>query len=343
MEKSNGVCTSDKDPLLDDEILNQKSLYGIDNFRFNKGGRQTSFTEYVAEIKNVYVEPSFFVIIRGWNTIIKESLIYDWYQISIKKYLFARITRSNMARLDHAILFDGKVGLNYFHFYNDVICKIFKIQQYFTSEQPLLISKELYDSKLFRYFLQFSFLNKWNWQVAGSADYMHIKKLYFLKYREYDRDGLGKVAGIARKASFQYDERFTKIFINRRERYGRYIQNFNSLQPVLNENGFLIVYLEDLSIPEQINLFANAKIIIAIHGAGLTNIIFTLENDPLILEIFPSDFVPTHYFWLANAFSLNYKAFMAGNMHNNSYFEIDVERFKRNLLLLLRAKASKNI
>ena len=58
-----------------------------------------------------------------------------------------------------------------------------------------------------------------------------------------------------------------------------------SLRPLLNEDeliaclpDFVAVKLEQLSIVEQIELFAGADIIVAPHGAGLTNIVFAREG-----------------------------------------------------------------
>ena len=47
---------------------------------------------------------------------------------------------------------------------------------------------------------------------------------------------------------------------------------------------FKIYVLEEMSYIEQVKLFAQAKAIVAPHGAGLTNLIFA-EN-PIILELF---------------------------------------------------------
>lgn len=50
----------------------------------------------------------------------------------------------------------------------------------------------------------------------------------------------------------------------------------------LLDNGFNTVFLEDLSVPEQIELFSTAKVIIAMHGAALTNIIFSGKSTTII-------------------------------------------------------------
>ncbi|MDX2109029.1 MAG: glycosyltransferase 61 family protein [Verrucomicrobiota bacterium] len=50
--------------------------------------------------------------------------------------------------------------------------------------------------------------------------------------------------------------------------------NQNEVSRVLELLGFQTVFLENISVLEQINLFSNAKLIISQHGAGLTNCVF---------------------------------------------------------------------
>ena len=75
-----------------------------------------------------------------------------------------------------------------------------------------------------------------------------------------------------------------KIFISRRKALGRRISNENEVLEALKPLGFTAYLLEEMSYIQQVKLFAQAKIIIAPHGAGLTNLIFA--DSPIILELF---------------------------------------------------------
>ena len=50
----------------------------------------------------------------------------------------------------------------------------------------------------------------------------------------------------------------------------------------LDKNGFIVVYLEDFCVEEQISLFNEAEVIVAVHGAALTNILFTKKNTKVV-------------------------------------------------------------
>ena len=76
----------------------------------------------------------------------------------------------------------------------------------------------------------------------------------------------------------------SKIFISRRKALGRRIANENEVIEALAPLGFATYILEEMSYIEQVKLFAQAQVIVAPHGAGLTNLIFA--DNPIILELF---------------------------------------------------------
>lgn len=76
----------------------------------------------------------------------------------------------------------------------------------------------------------------------------------------------------------------------------------------------------------------NADFNIGIYGAGLSNIIFSYKNNPEIIEIAHSDFIPTHYYWLSQSLGLNYHLFLGNQIScTSNSFLIDVERFGNTL------------
>lgn len=75
-----------------------------------------------------------------------------------------------------------------------------------------------------------------------------------------------------------------KVFISRRKALGRRVNNENEVIEALKPLGFVAYVLEEMSYTEQVKLFAQAKVIIAPHGAGLTNLLFA--EQPIVLELF---------------------------------------------------------
>jgi Capsular polysaccharide biosynthesis protein len=77
-----------------------------------------------------------------------------------------------------------------------------------------------------------------------------------------------------------------RIFVSRKLAVKRHLINEDEFMPLLRKNNFRKVYLEKMSIMEQVELFRTASHVIAAHGAGLTNVLFA-PAEARILEIRP--------------------------------------------------------
>lgn len=64
------------------------------------------------------------------------------------------------------------------------------------------------------------------------------------------------------------------IYISRRFSKGRKLVNESQILPLLAQHGYEVVHAEQLTFSAQVELFASAKKIIALHGAGLANLVF---------------------------------------------------------------------
>ncbi|MBW4666038.1 MAG: glycosyltransferase family 61 protein [Cyanomargarita calcarea GSE-NOS-MK-12-04C] len=127
-----------------------------------------------------------------------------------------------------------------------------------------------------------------------------------------------------------------RIYISRESAYnGRHILNEEELLKVINQFGFQKIILESMSISEQIELFYDAEAVIAPHGAGLTNIIFS-ENIK-VLELFPCPVITTHYYFISKSVGHTYQYCSATENTHNSNFVVDVMQVKMHLEALLTA------
>ena len=327
IDKQINEITCDINPLLEDEADIQFINFKKENFQFNNGYNKVHFVKFNAFIKDVYVDPNFFILIKKRNILIKESIAFDWYRTSYKTYVYNVLLRQ-YEKIEEAVLFDAKVGLNVFHFYNDILPKLMLVKA-FSLKTPFLISEELFNSKLFQYHLQFDRVKNINWKIVSKNVYLYVKNLQLIKTSEYDFKILKLIADdILQKFDTKKFKKI-KLFINRKESTGRTITNFKELIPLLDKHNYIVLYLEDISIEQQIEYFSRASVIIGIHGAGLTNMIFSYRNNPKILEITASDFIPTHYYWLANSFGFNYQLFLGGILkvvNHKSNFDVDIIR-----------------
>jgi hypothetical protein len=69
-----------------------------------------------------------------------------------------------------------------------------------------------------------------------------------------------------------------------------------------------LVYLELLPLPEQIELVQQARVVVAVHGAALTHILF-MRKGSFVVEIFPFGFKKAIYRDLARCSAVNYLSY----------------------------------
>ncbi|GAC1309842.1 MAG: hypothetical protein NVSMB24_26000 [Mucilaginibacter sp.] len=109
---------------------------------------------------------------------------------------------------------------------------------------------------------------------------------------------------LVRKVSASVNSK--KIYLKRGDNIQRKILNEASVINFLQHNGFEIIEPGELSIYDQIDLMTNSKIVVGMHGAALSNILFAREGT-IVVEIFSPDYFRTDcYFTIANMLKLNY-------------------------------------
>jgi capsular polysaccharide biosynthesis protein len=106
-----------------------------------------------------------------------------------------------------------------------------------------------------------------------------------------------------------------RIFITRR--WSRKITNEDQVMELLAKYSFVKFELDSLSVTEQVQLFSSAEIIIAAHGAALTNLTFC-NHGTKVLEIFPPSYIIPHYWGISSVAKLEYHYFIGINEEKDS-------------------------
>lgn len=133
-----------------------------------------------------------------------------------------------------------------------------------------------------------------------------------------------------------------RLYISRSYTANRRLINELELLKALQPWGFQTVYLESLAVSEQAALFAQAEVVIAPHGGGLTNLVFCRAGTKVI-ELFSPQYVYPCYWLISNWVELEY-GYLLGVMpegrmlHQLFYsnartadFLIDLDELKRLL------------
>ena len=124
--------------------------------------------------------------------------------------------------------------------------------------------------------------------------------------------------------------RHRRIYVTRRaSRVGRRILNEAELLSVLARHGVESHALESMSIEAQIELFYDAELVVAPHGAGLTNLLFAERAN--VIELHPAPKIMPHYFFLSRALGHRYGYVCGDAAHRHSDFSVDVPQVSRLL------------
>lgn len=96
-----------------------------------------------------------------------------------------------------------------------------------------------------------------------------------------------------------------KIYISRKEASRRRVVNEEEVISFLDKFGFSNITIESISVVEQAALLASAKVVIAAHGAGLTNLVFC-SSGTKVIEFFAPEYVVKYYWIVSNVCGLEY-------------------------------------
>jgi hypothetical protein len=96
-----------------------------------------------------------------------------------------------------------------------------------------------------------------------------------------------------------------RVFVSREKSRGRRITNEDELWGMLEARGFEKVFMEDMAFCEQVRLMQQTRVLVAPHGAGLTNMLFCPVGSHVV-ELADPTFPNPNFYNLATSLHLGY-------------------------------------
>ncbi|OCR00876.1 hypothetical protein BCD67_24455 [Oscillatoriales cyanobacterium USR001] len=128
-------------------------------------------------------------------------------------------------------------------------------------------------------------------------------------------------------------DKFKRIYISRNLAAYRKLVNEKDVLNFLDRWGFESVKLETMSLAEQASCLASAEVVVAPHGAGLTNLVFCNPGTKVI-EIFSPSYLPNCYWILSNVCGLDHY-YLIGDLLENPDSRLPIHQdIKADLSLL---------
>lgn len=288
--------------------------------------------QYIVKLcKPVLIEPK-----SGWGIFNKRKLIYYSLGFSRAPYvpkpsIFVLLFGRKKTRYLPSVISLRDTGEeNYFHFYNDVLSKLIFLQAHLPSEMKshIVVSDRLWNKKYFQFYLQNTWLKELNWHIQ-TDEWIKTDEVVFCKPFTHTVTHLTALAAMVKIPMRK--TRMQKIFLTRHRNSLRFIENEDEIFFILMKYGFEKVDASVLSFEDQVSMFSSVSDVVAVHGAGISNIIFK-QNGPLrLLELFHDyEYLPFHYIMLAHMLRFDYFAIegMKSSQHSRGGFRIDPRKIE---------------
>ncbi|NET17110.1 MAG: DUF563 domain-containing protein [Okeania sp. SIO1H6] len=118
----------------------------------------------------------------------------------------------------------------------------------------------------------------------------------------------------AKKTIFHQTKR---IYISRKKASRRRVVNEEEVISFLDKFGFESITLESMSVAKQAALLASVKVVVAPHGAGLTNLVFCSYGTKVI-ELFAPEYLVKYYWIVSNVCGLEYYYLLGEQLNEES-------------------------
>lgn len=226
------------------------------------------------------------------------------------------------------IHFDGFLGANLWHFYCDCLGPLLMLRQSgaVDPDLPVLIHRKVWERPHVRFALSQPALGEVRWLVQEPGQWITTDCLF---KADSGRDGWLRVRDALAPAPATLPKR--RIFLDRRPSYRRRLTNDVEVRALLERRGFEPVFAEDLSYADQVRLFGETALLVAIHGAGISNILFAPPSLRMI-EILSESYANPHYFWLSRTLgTAYYDAILGSRTDWRGNFAVDPATLDRAL------------
>lgn len=292
---------------------------------FHRGYR--ALLPYIVQLHDVFTCPEngqiFFDDGSIWRDCTRLSSVQSMLQTidDMRKHRFEQTTS--------CMIVSTSMTNNYFHWHGDTLPGIHFLRKYIGDDHAILGPKlNSWQKQSLQYLGVSEYIEAdgtWRVQNLFTSCYSHIRSLYpdqnvkevYRSIRKY-LEGDGNHSTQSAK----------RIFISREDALNHIATNESEIWSALESRGFHKLVLSSMPYADQIRAFETADLIVATHGAGLTNIGFCKPGTK-VLEITPNDLHNGCYRYLSILMQLRHFWVPMGTIDD---FTVDVDKLLALLL-----------
>ena len=279
------------------KIIEETVVFKINNVVVSKS--------MLFKFKFISLNPKFFKMdIERWNHF--KISFNELTKFFIKSQKYQKIPRASW-------VIDDK-SFNYFHWITDVLSRIEMLSDHDLKEYPILIpsnfSKATFIIETLKVLsIPHIFYDDDKKYLIGTllvtshaAPAGNYNKFLIQKVKQ-------KLVDASKSESIIFDNK--KLWVSRSGQKRRLVKNEDKVTKFLKKEGFTVIYPDNYTLLEQIKIFNNAELVIAPHGAALTNIMFMNKYSKIMEVRIFSDSVRNSFFTLCSEFEHFYYYFLA--------------------------------
>ncbi|MCC3153795.1 glycosyltransferase family 61 protein [Hymenobacter sp. BT770] len=310
--------------------------------------------KYLYTLRNVYV--SYLGVVFRNGRIFQPSLVRPDNPAHVYSSLEGRQKSAFLARqwgaqvrhpladtqLPLVLAYESWSAQNYYHWFCDALPRLLLLRQHY-STCTLLLPHAL--PAFARESL--AYLGFCNLHFIGKQDVVKVNELIFPEPVAsgglHDPELIQQVrdALLQHATPLATPHKPKRLYVSRARAHKRKPCNEAQVVALLHQYDFAVVYLEDHSFAEQVELLRDSEILVGMHGAGLTNLLF-LPTGSHVIEFMNAESMNLCYYHLASAIGVQYSCLLCspivqtGLDPNHSDILVDLVQLKETITGVLQ-------
>lgn len=295
------------------ELPDDRGWWG---YSFQDVPSRTNGETFMATLPDCKVVPCIDEIKEFWITILNEderSLELD--QISFRPWHANVLNSSRTAdKTDKATWFLERVYRNHSHWLTAHVPKLILLKERDQLEHVVMPPKNKRTAVIDCTFKMLG-IDPDEFRTLDMARSLNVNELTVLETDRFRPELLRSVRESLSPPPSEKPHR--RIYISRAKAQRRKLLNEKDIWPILKKLGFELVFMEEMSFPDQIRIMQQSEVVVAPHGAAITNILFC-QPGTHVVEIADLSFPNPNFYALASAMGHHYWILDAegvGDMH----------------------------
>lgn len=293
------------------EALTAAPKNGLDEHAifFERSKKQRTPDVLLLKYKNVFVSYAG-TVFSGLKTVKHSRSYYYRWKLGFKYLLYNYLLRKKVKlddRQEYILVYNNLCDC-YFHWMTEAIPRLFLVKRLLPSHKIILPS--IYNKFHLKSLAPFG-IDTNDIVYIPSQSYVQVEKLTMPSFT--GKEGIYNSVLLNEIRNFyssfyrtSSNLEFDKLYIKRKKMSIRHVLNEEEVIETLSRYGFKDVFFEDYSFEEQVQMASNAKVMVSIHGAGLTNMLFMSKGTKVLEFRKANETGYLHYYNLASALGIDY-------------------------------------